>query len=66
MAKKDKTYGEAMRELEEIMNHIESDELEIDVLMQEVKKASSLIRECKEKLYKTNSEIQKILDEIDE
>lgn len=66
MAKKDKTYGESIRELEEIMNRIENDDLDIDVLMQEVKKASTLIKESKEKLFSANAEIQKILDKIDE
>jgi exodeoxyribonuclease VII small subunit len=62
---KEQTYGEAMHELQEIMNRIENEELDVDVLMDEVKKATKLIKFCKDKLYKTNEEIQKILDQIE-
>lgn len=62
---KEKTYGEAMRELQEIMDRIENEELDVDILMAEVKKAAELIKSCKDKLYKTNEEIQKILDKIE-
>lgn len=67
MAKKEKeqTYGEAMQELQEIMYRIENEELDVDILMEEVKKAATLIKFCKEKLQKTNIEIQKILDKIE-
>ena len=64
MAKKEKTYGEAMQELQDIMARVESDELDVDVLLDEVKKASQLIKFCKEKLHTTNDEIQKVLDKI--
>lgn len=65
MAKKEKTYGQAMQELQDIMYRIENDELDVDILLEEVKKAASLIRFCKEKLLTTNEEIQKILDNIE-
>ena len=65
MAKKEQTYGEAMQELQDIMGSIENDELDVDVLLEKVKKAATLIKFCKDKLQKTNVEIQKILDEIE-
>lgn len=65
MAKKEQTYGEAMLELQEIMNRIEEEELDVDILLEEVKKAATLIKFCKDKLQKTNTEIQKILDKIE-
>lgn len=65
MAKKEHTYGEAMQELQDIMYRIENEELDVDVLLDEVKKAANLIKFCKEKLYKTDKEIQKILDSIE-
>lgn len=65
MAKKEQTYGEAMKELQVIMSQIENDELDVDVLLENVKKAATLIKFCKEKLQSTNTEIQKILDKID-
>lgn len=65
MAKKEQTYGEAMQELQDIMERIENEDLDVDILLEEVKKAANLIKFCKEKLYKTNDEIQKILDKIE-
>ncbi len=65
MAKKEQTYGEAMKELQEIMQAIENEELDVDILMEKVKKAAQLIKFCKEKLTKTNEEIQKVLDNIE-
>ncbi|WP_101688809.1 exodeoxyribonuclease VII small subunit [Dysgonomonas massiliensis] len=65
MAKKEQTYGEAMQELQEIMQRIENEDLDVDRLLEDVKKAATLIKFCKEKLFKTNDEIQKILDKIE-
>lgn len=65
MAKKEQTYGEAMKELQKIMEAVENEELDIDILMEKVKKATELIKFCKEKLVKTNAEIQKVLDNIE-
>lgn len=58
------TYAQAKRELEEIVSAMESGELDVDALTQKVKRASELIAFCKEKLTKTDKELQKILDEI--
>lgn len=65
MAKKEQTYGEAMKELQEIMQAVENEELDVDILMEKVKRAAELIKFCKEKLLKTNTEIQKVLDNIE-
>ncbi len=65
MAKKEQTYGEAMQELQDIMASIENEDLDVDILLEKVKKAATLIKFCKDKLQKTNVEIQKILDEIE-
>jgi len=43
---------------------IESGELDVDLLTDKVKRASELIAFCKEKLTKTEKELQKILDDI--
>ncbi len=58
------TYSQAKQELEEIVSAIESNELDVDALTQKVKRASELIAFCKEKLTKTDKELQKIIDEI--
>ena len=58
------TYSQAKQELEEIVSAIESGELDVDALTEKVKRASELIAFCKERLTKTDEELQKILDEI--
>lgn len=65
MAKKEKTYSEALAELQDILNKIESGDLEVDVLTEEIKKASELLKLCKDRLYKTDAQIKKILEDID-
>ncbi len=59
------TYSLAKNELEEIVSAMESGELDVDALTEKVKRASQLITFCKEKLTKTDAELQKILDKID-
>lgn len=58
------TYSQAKQELEETVSAIESNELDVDALTQKVKRASELIAFCKDKLTKTDKELQKIIDEI--
>ncbi len=65
MAKQTKNYSDSMAELEEILSQIENEELDVDALTEKVKRASELIKSCKDKLQKTDAEVQKILDEID-
>lgn len=63
MAKKAFTYKEALNELEDILNEIESGDLDLDLLSTKVKRASFLIKECKTRLRKTSDEIDSILDD---
>lgn len=65
MAAKKQTYDEAIKRLEVIVAQIENNELDIDSLGSKLKEAQELIKSCKEKLYKTNEEIQKILEQTD-
>ncbi|MBR0523330.1 MAG: exodeoxyribonuclease VII small subunit [Prevotella sp.] len=56
-------YEEAMRQLEEIVEKIENNELDIDQLTSQLKKAKEFITLCKDKLVKTDEELKKILEE---
>jgi exodeoxyribonuclease VII small subunit len=60
------SYEKAVSELEDIVNKIESEEISVDELSEKVKRASELIRICKAKLFSTEKEVNKILDEIPE
>lgn len=63
MATKKETYTEAMKRLEAIVAQIESNELDIDELADRLKEAQRLIKYCREKLYKADAEIKKMLGE---
>lgn len=56
-------YEEAMRQIELIVAKMENDELDIDEMSEQLKTAQQLIKLCKDKLTKTEAEIQKILSE---
>ena len=63
MAAKKETYTEAMKKLEAIVAKIESNELDIDQLGENLQEAQKLIKFCREKIYKADTEIKKMLEE---
>lgn len=63
MAKKEIKYEEAVAQLEEIVDKMENDELDIDQLTDQLKRAKELVKLCKDKLTKTDDEIKKLLSE---
>lgn len=63
MAKKEIKYEEAVALLEEIVDKMENDELDIDQLSNQLKRAKELVKLCKDKLTKTDEEIKKLLSE---
>lgn len=63
MAKKEIKYEEAVAQLEEIVDKMENDELDIDQLSDQLKRAKELVKLCKDKLTKTDEEIKKLLIE---
>jgi exodeoxyribonuclease VII small subunit len=60
------TYQESLDEIEEILGKIERNELDIDELAEKVKRVSFLLKFCKDKLQKTNEEVEKILSDMEE
>lgn len=56
-------YEEAVAQLEAIVRRMETGELNLDSLADELKKAQRLIKMCKDKLTKTDEEIKKMLEE---
>jgi len=65
MTQKKQTYREAIDEIEEILSKIENDELDVDDLVDKVKKVTELLKFCKDKLYKTQEEVEKALKEME-
>ena len=56
------TYEESLKQLEDIVRQMEAGNYSIDQLAEKLTLAQQLITYCKEKLYKTDSEIKKILE----
>ena len=56
-------YTAAYEELTTIVKKMESAEISIDELSDNIKRASELIKICKDKLQKTEEEINKIMNE---
>ncbi|MDE6446309.1 MAG: exodeoxyribonuclease VII small subunit [Alistipes sp.] len=61
MAKKELTYEEAMTRIEEILGRIQREEVTVDSLAAEIKRATELIAACKARLLKAEAEVDKIL-----
>lgn len=59
------TYSAAILELEEIVSEIENADIGVDELSEKVKRASELIKICKDRLYKTEEEVSAVLKEIE-
>ena len=64
MAKKEFSFNDAVLKIEEILKNIESGELDVDKLSNEVKKASELIKLCQKKLRTTEEEINSIFKDL--
>ena len=56
-------YEDAIHELDAIVARIERNELDIDQLITQLKRAKELIAFCKDILYKTDEEVNKLLEE---
>ena len=61
MAKKEQGYCQSIEEIETILAKIESGEIDIDDLAAEIKRAAKLLQDCKEKLFQTEQEVEKIV-----
>lgn len=57
-------YNDAHMELQEIVSEMENAEISIDDLDTKIKRASELLKICKDKLFKTEKNVQDILEEI--
>jgi exodeoxyribonuclease VII small subunit len=59
-------YTEAFEELQLIIQEIEDGEISVDELSNKVKRASFLIKICKNKLSETEENVNEILKELED
>ena len=60
----DLTYEEALQEIQDILGRMQSNELGIDSLTENIQRASLLLDFCQGKLEKTEAEVQAALERL--
>lgn len=65
MNKKPVKYSEAIEELNSILRDLESERIDVDEVSLKVKRATELIKVCREKIEHTELEVRKIVKEFD-
>ena len=59
-------FGQAIEELEGILQRVEAEEIDIDDLADELKKAAGLLDLCRGKIRKAEAEVTQIVQALDE
>ncbi len=57
-------YEEAMKDLEAILAELEAEETDLDRLAERVKRASELVKHCRDKIASAELEVEKVLKEL--
>ena len=60
------SFSAAMEELERILRGIEDEEIDIDVLGRELKRAAGLLELCRGKIRRAQTEVSQIVQGLDE
>ena len=63
MAKKKLTYTEAVAEIEQILARLRGEQIDVDTLASEVKRATELIAQCKAQLTEVEKAVKEQLEE---
>lgn len=59
------SYNAAIKEIEDILKEMQSENCDIDRLAENTRRAAQLIELCRSKLLRTEEEIQKALSPVD-
>ena len=66
MKEKKISYKDSLQEIEEILEKIESKEIDLDQLTEHIKRAVELLSVCKNKLTTSEKEVYELLKHIEE
>jgi exodeoxyribonuclease VII small subunit len=58
-------YAEALAELEGILDELDGDEVDVDVLGARVRRASELLRLCRERIAGARFEVEQVVAELE-
>jgi exodeoxyribonuclease VII small subunit len=59
-------YGEAMAELEAILDELEGDQLDVDLLAARVQRASELLKVCRARIARAQQDVDRIVADLDD
>jgi exodeoxyribonuclease VII small subunit len=59
-------FGEALEELEAILRRVEEEEIDIDSLAEELRRAAELLEVCRGKIRKAEVEVTQIVQSLEE
>ncbi len=59
-------YADAVAELEDILDGLESESVDVDVLADRVKRAAALIKHCRSKIGDARLHVEQVVGEIDD
>ena len=59
-------YADAMAELEDILEELEGDDLDVDVLADRVRRASELIKTCRERIARSQTDVDRIVTDLED
>lgn len=62
----DVKYSEAVDELEELLEQIDSEDVDLDDLAVKVERASELIRVCRDKIERTEMQVRTIIEDLED
>ena len=63
---KETKFEEQIKELEEIINELETGEVDLDLSIEKYTKAMNLVKSCDEKLKKIDEQVSKLVTENNE
>jgi exodeoxyribonuclease VII small subunit len=63
--KREIRFGEAMEELESILERIDKDEVDIDQLATELKRAAELLEICRQRIRAADVEVSAIVQQLE-
>ena len=63
MTKKNVNYTESIHEIEQILERFRNEEMDVDRLTDDLKRASELIARCRERLTQVEGEVNQLLEE---
>jgi exodeoxyribonuclease VII small subunit len=58
-------YADAMRELDDILEELERDDLDVDVLAARVQRASELIQLCRTRIARAQADVDKVVTDLE-